>query len=252
MKKTKTLFSIKSITIGTFIGGWIAGLLMLSYNFKQLGRIEEARKVNLINLISTVLYYILIVIVPSGWVDKLPSVSFPIAYTLIIKMYAEKMLKNEIKKNLDKSKRKSTFIKFISYLFFSITVILLPLIFLTFFQKPSVSGIDCSGFKLNEANRNKKIFLHEEAVCFIHENLQDTNITLNELNEVIYLEGEALENAGIMGGYDKNSLAQTTESQYFDPLPYIIKNKKSNLTENEIVIILEEENKYLEFIGAIK
>lgn len=254
MKKqeSKALFSINAITIATFIGGWIAGLLMLSYNFKHLGKKEEARKINIVNLVVTVLFFIALALIPSEWIEKLPSVALPIAYVLLIKIYAEKTQKLELEKYFAEGGKKGSVIKTIPYVLFSIAVIILPLLIYILFPTSNMLTIDCSKYKLNEANRDKKIFVHEEAVCFMFKNLQDNSITLDEVNEVVYLESEALQKAGLLGDYNKEGLAQTNSTQYFDPLPYIMKNKKSNLTENEVIRILEEENKYLEFIGAIK
>jgi|GEM_PF-499528 len=82
--KTKKLYSLNAITLGTFIGGPAAAGTMIRRNYINIGREKQGKQALLLGCCATVLIAVLMLLIPEVWLDNLPNYVIPITYTLII------------------------------------------------------------------------------------------------------------------------------------------------------------------------
>ena len=84
--KTKDikLYSSKSISGATFLGGPLAAGYLISENLKALEKPDEGRKSLIIGIISTIVLFGGIFMIPETIIDKIPNQLFPLIYTGII------------------------------------------------------------------------------------------------------------------------------------------------------------------------
>ncbi len=84
MSTTKKLYSKKSISIATFIGGPLAASILIGQNFRALGKHQLYTNSIFIGLISTVALIGLLTLTPEYIIDKIPQPIIPAIYTGII------------------------------------------------------------------------------------------------------------------------------------------------------------------------
>jgi len=84
--KTKDikLYSSKAISGATFLGGPLAAGYLISENFKSLNRPDERRKSLIIGIITTIILFGGLFLLPEKLVDKIPRQLIPLIYTGII------------------------------------------------------------------------------------------------------------------------------------------------------------------------
>jgi hypothetical protein len=78
------LYSAKVIAGATFIGGPLAGGYMIGENFKALGRLSEGRTSLIIGIVSTLIIFVGLFMVPENILDKMPKHLIPLIYTGIV------------------------------------------------------------------------------------------------------------------------------------------------------------------------
>lgn len=78
------LYSSRAIGGATFLGGPLAAGYMIGENFKALDKPNQGRNSLLIGIISTIILFIGIFMIPENLIDKIPSQIFPLIYTGII------------------------------------------------------------------------------------------------------------------------------------------------------------------------
>ncbi|CAI8413960.1 MAG: Uncharacterised protein [Polaribacter sejongensis] len=83
------LYSSKSISGATFLGGPLAGGYLISENLKALDKPDEGRKSLIIGIISTIALFGGIFMIPETIIDKIPNQLFPLIYTGIIWGFVE-------------------------------------------------------------------------------------------------------------------------------------------------------------------
>jgi hypothetical protein len=81
--ETKDLkfYSQKSIGIATFIGGPLAASYLIRENYLSLNKPDEGKKSLLIGIISTIILFYVIFIIPESIMDKIPNQIIPAIYT---------------------------------------------------------------------------------------------------------------------------------------------------------------------------
>lgn len=93
------IYSEKAIRAGTFLGGPLVAGYFLSENFKAFNDFEKVKTTWIITLISTVIIFALIFIIPEN--INIPNIVFPLIYTGIaayfIKQYQEKNINEHLK-----------------------------------------------------------------------------------------------------------------------------------------------------------
>ncbi len=90
--KTKNVkfFSNKTIGIATFFGGPLAAGYLIRENYLSLNKPDDGKNALLIGIISTVLLFTGIFMIPENIIEKVPSQILPILYTAIIYYIVEK------------------------------------------------------------------------------------------------------------------------------------------------------------------
>jgi len=91
--ETKDLkfYSQKAIGIATFIGGPLAAGYLVRENYLSLNNSDEGKKSLFIGIISTILLFTGIFMVPESIMDKVPNQILPAIYTGIIYLIVEKI-----------------------------------------------------------------------------------------------------------------------------------------------------------------
>ncbi|MFH4964864.1 hypothetical protein V8G69_07655 [Gaetbulibacter sp. M235] len=84
--KTKEikLYSSKAISGATFLGGPLAAGYLISENFKALNKPDDGRKSLIIGIITTIVLFGGIFMLPESIIDKIPRQIIPLIYTGII------------------------------------------------------------------------------------------------------------------------------------------------------------------------
>jgi hypothetical protein len=78
------LYSSKAISGATFLGGPLVAGYLIGENFKALDKPNEGRNSLIIGIISTIILFGGIFMVPENMIDKIPTQLIPIVYTGII------------------------------------------------------------------------------------------------------------------------------------------------------------------------
>jgi hypothetical protein len=91
--QTKDLkfYSQKAIGIATFIGGPLAAGYLIRENYLTLNKPDEGKKSLIIGIISTIILFGGIFIIPESILDKVPNQILPLIYTGIIYLIVEKI-----------------------------------------------------------------------------------------------------------------------------------------------------------------
>jgi hypothetical protein len=82
-------YSSKSISTATFIGGPLAAGYLINENFKALNKPEEGRKYLIIGIITTIVLFGGMFLLPEKTVDKIPKQLIPLIYTGLIWGFVE-------------------------------------------------------------------------------------------------------------------------------------------------------------------
>jgi hypothetical protein len=91
--QTKDLkfYSQKAIGIATFIGGPLAAGYLIRENYLTLNKPDEGKKSLIIGIISTIILFGGIFMIPESIMDKVPNQILPLIYTGIIYLIVEKI-----------------------------------------------------------------------------------------------------------------------------------------------------------------
>lgn len=91
-------FSIKSISVATYLGGPLAGGILVSLNFKRFQQNDKAFWTLIISFLATLVLMWAIFQIPDSMIEKVPNFLIPLLYTPIVAFIAEKLQKQEIQK----------------------------------------------------------------------------------------------------------------------------------------------------------
>ncbi|SHH37086.1 hypothetical protein [Winogradskyella jejuensis] len=84
LNKNIKLYSTKSITGATFLGGPLVAGYLISENFKAFNEIEKARTSLIIGIFCTLMLFTAIFMIPEQIMNKIPNSIIPLIYTGII------------------------------------------------------------------------------------------------------------------------------------------------------------------------
>ena len=89
--KTKSIkfYSSKSIGTATFIGGPLVAGYLISENFKALNKPDEGKKYLIIGIITTIVLFGGMFLLPEKTIDKIPKQLIPLIYTGLIWGFVE-------------------------------------------------------------------------------------------------------------------------------------------------------------------
>jgi len=89
--KDLKFYSQRAIAIATFIGGPLAAGYLIRENYLTLNKPEEGKKSLIIGIVSTIVLFVVIFMIPEGIIDKIPNQIFPLVYTGIVFMIVDKI-----------------------------------------------------------------------------------------------------------------------------------------------------------------
>ncbi|MCZ6674187.1 MAG: hypothetical protein O7C75_14755 [Verrucomicrobia bacterium] len=97
-----SLFSIRAIGVATFLGGPLAGGVLIGLNFDKLGNKKARNYAYVLGTLSTVLIFWGILSLPSSIIDRVPNLLIPAIYTFIVVNLAKKFQLKAIESNLER------------------------------------------------------------------------------------------------------------------------------------------------------
>tara|TARA_R110001632_G_scaffold40289_4_gene100910 strand:+ start:1068 stop:1847 length:780 start_codon:yes stop_codon:yes gene_type:complete len=84
-------YSLKAIGIATFFGGPIAAGYLVRQNYLAINEPEKAKKSLIIGIISTIILFSTIFLIPEEIMERIPNPIIPSIYTIIIYLIVEKL-----------------------------------------------------------------------------------------------------------------------------------------------------------------
>jgi len=96
---TEKIYSEKAIRVGTFLGGPIVAGYFIAENFKVFGDFTKVRNTWIISIISTILIFSLIFMIPED--INIPNVLFPIIYMGIAAYFTKKYQEKDIAQHIE-------------------------------------------------------------------------------------------------------------------------------------------------------
>ncbi|MBN1255177.1 MAG: hypothetical protein JXA50_07895 [Deltaproteobacteria bacterium] len=96
---SKKLYSQKSIAIATYLGGPLAAGVLIRRNFINLGNEDHGKNALVIGIISTILLFPALFLIPEHIIDKIPNYVIPAIYTGIIYLIVDRLQGKELKKH---------------------------------------------------------------------------------------------------------------------------------------------------------
>jgi hypothetical protein len=102
------VFTNRAISVATFFGGPITAGFLISKNFKIFGNDNAARNSIFIGVLSTVVIYAVLFIIPEHINDKIPQSLIPSVYTAIIALLVNRFQGENIKNFLENSGEKAS------------------------------------------------------------------------------------------------------------------------------------------------
>lgn len=100
---TPKFYSLRAITIATFLGGPAAAGYLARQNFLVLGKENYGRYSLIIGILSTVLIIAGFFSIPAPVADKIPNTLIPLVYTTIIYVVIEKFQGRELKEHEERN-----------------------------------------------------------------------------------------------------------------------------------------------------
>lgn len=90
MEETKKMFSQKAIALATFLGGPIAAGYLMQKNYQALEEPEKGKKAFFLGVVSTLIIFAGIFLLPERIINFIPNYIIPTIYTGIIFLIVEK------------------------------------------------------------------------------------------------------------------------------------------------------------------
>ena len=98
-ENTKLLYSQRAFLIATFLGGPLAAGILARQNFINLDKEKLGFYALITGIITTILLYIGIFLIPEIIIDKIPTPLIPAIYTAIILFIVEKLQGNDLREH---------------------------------------------------------------------------------------------------------------------------------------------------------
>lgn len=129
----KILFTERAISGSTFLGGPLAGIYLIAYNFRQIGKESAARHTWLIGIPTIIILIPLLMSIPEHIISESISKYFHLLWVIpvyiVVKIYQQKEIENHLASGGEKgSAWKATGIGFVSLVILLLYIFLLALI----------------------------------------------------------------------------------------------------------------------------
>lgn len=242
IRKQSDLYTKNQIDFAAFFGGPLAAGYLISKNFRTFGELRSSKLSLLISFVTLVLLTIIISLSPTKVVNSIGSISFGVLITVISALLVKKFQTKNIdlyKKNGYKtaSNWKVFGLILLNAAITIIVIIVFTLITVYLNVKYNYAGYledYCSNYYIESKIEKNKLYVPEDAACYVHSKLLTNGISLMQVNEVLTLENQYhLEN---------------TDKEY-NPNQYILEKQKSGLTAEQIDQVIKSELDYMRFIG---
>lgn len=189
------LFSIKSITLATFLGGPLISGILIRKNYINLGNKKYANYAFWLGVFSFIFLIILLNLIPENIFDMIPRYVFPAIYSPIILYFIEKFQGKALKEHAENNGEfySNWIVAGISLIFI---VIVLGIILLGEMNSENIEKLN-DGYKQISQNEEKAMMLYYHLNSSNHENclyfIDNTGIPaweeniriLNELDEMV-------------------------------------------------------------------
>ncbi len=152
----ESIYTERTVSTATFLGGPIAAGLMIANNYKVFGRIDLAFISIFLGFVSTFLLVVFLNFGPTEIIEKIPNQILPIIYTLIVYVIIKTTQDEEIKEYLDSGGKKASIPKVIG-----ISLLSLLLLVLIFFGVASFSA-PYEGEMMHFGDTNNEIIYDSE------------------------------------------------------------------------------------------
>jgi hypothetical protein len=149
---SRKIFTNKAISVATFFGGPLAAGFLISKNYQVFGNDNAARNSIFIGIISTILMFAGIFMIPENIIDKIPQPLIPAIYTAIIAGLVEKLQGQKIKDFLANNGQKASNWQAAGYGFIGLLIIAAFLVVMIF-------AIPTEGYEKN-ITVDKNVNLH--------------------------------------------------------------------------------------------
>jgi hypothetical protein len=180
--ETKDLkfYSQKAIGIATFIGGPLAAGYLIKENYVSLNKPDVGKKALIIGIISTILLFTGVFMIPESIMDKVPNQILPAVYTGIIylivaRIHGEILSQHQENGNEFYSKWKATGVGFISLIILFLGIFGYSYLFSYGEDYPKYNA-EIAKFTKNET---------ESLIFYDHINTETINSLIKELDESV-------------------------------------------------------------------
>jgi len=94
------IFTENKVWVAAYIGGPLAAGYIISKNYKVFKEEEKARNVLIVSIISTILLFLLVLILPVTIIDKIPNILIPVTYTSAAAVFTSAYQGKRIKEHI--------------------------------------------------------------------------------------------------------------------------------------------------------
>jgi hypothetical protein len=149
------IYKIKSIRIGTLLGGPLVTGYLMAVNFKAFNEPGNAKKAWTYSILSTILIFSACILIPLP--DKFPNILIPLAYTGIAEYIAKRYQGANIDAHINAGYQTYTLGRALWISMIGLAVICMPVVVYVYTTKPSVSyTVNTYGPLKNEIVFDKK------------------------------------------------------------------------------------------------
>jgi predicted membrane protein len=100
MENAQKIYTNKAISIATFFGGPIAAGILIGHNYKIFGDDDKQRYSVIIGIISTLIFFELLFLIPDRIMNSIPNALIPAIYTGIIYVIVHKTQDDRINESI--------------------------------------------------------------------------------------------------------------------------------------------------------
>lgn len=218
MEENLKLYSNRAISITTFFGGPLAAGILIRRNYLNLGKEKQGLNALFIGIITTVLLFLVLFIIPDHEAAKIPNQLIPFIYTGIIYFLVEKLMGNELRNHKENNGEFYSAWKAARIGFVSLLIILFSIASVAFFagdfQKPKNFDVEAYNSGFNRFLKNEEtsldVFNLLGTVPVEKQNMElnksialwkENKMIIGQLNQIENLPDELIDQNNLMSRY---------------------------------------------------
>ncbi len=136
---SKKIFTNTAISLSTFFGGPLAAGFLISLNYKTFGNENAARNSIFIGVISTILLFAVIFLIPENIINNIPKSLFPTIYTTVIAVLVKMLQGKNINEFLANNGQKASIWLAMGYGFLGFIIISGFLVIVNVYLNPNLN-----------------------------------------------------------------------------------------------------------------